>query len=264
MLEVVEPPEHGRALARLSRLVVGVDEVRDLGDPVFEVLSLEREECCLIADLGRDGVEVIPDSTNDRRPLDHAHDVAYGHHAIGLIPIEAGHRVVELVAQPFEGLESLIRLGEQLGHGVQLELDLAGEHDCPKVTLLGHGEDRMPRLTGQALSGTEPGTRLDGLDVRIGHEVHVRGEDPAGLIVDDDATVHLCELRETLRRETGILEPETPCRDGLDLRSGADQHERTRSLRHHELCRIAKRRTWCEPAEEVEGCGGLRSHRSGG
>ena len=56
---------------------------------------------------------------------------------------------------------------------------------------------------------------------RVGHEVHVRLEDPVAVGVEDDRAVHLRELEEPLRRERRV-DDEAAVAQSLDAARVAD------------------------------------------
>ena len=87
-----------------------------------------------------------------------------------------------------------------------------------------------------------PGTGLDGGSARIREEVHVGASDTRGIGRQDDGTIHLGQLGQTLGRVFGV-EKKTAGADRQDVWPVADNDERAGFRPENTIQPIAQRLT---------------------
>ena len=132
--------------------------------------------------------------------LEQVDHVAQGDDVLDLEGGQVGRDLVQAGLVPLEGLEGLVAATEDRRDGLQLValvLGVDGHHGH----VLGDRDDRDADGSGDTLGRAVPGAGLLGRDVRVGHQVHVRPGDVAGIGREHDGTVGLGQLGQALGRE---------------------------------------------------------------
>ena len=116
--------------------------------------------------------------------------------------------LLETSAQPLQRDEPLVGFGLEDRRRSQLPPDAVPVDDRNAAAFLAYREDRPVGLLTEPLGGPESGTSLVRRQCRVGNKMHVGTDDVLGVVVENDAAVHLGEFCKALGRELGGIEEE--------------------------------------------------------
>jgi len=215
-----------------------------------QLVQLHPDQPRLGAELDAVALDLLGHPRRHLRALQHDEDIVEHD---GVLKLERGQPRQDLVEPLPVGLERrerLIRLREDLGHGIELVTRLRDVHG-DRGALLGDGDHERTGLLRDTLGSAVPRARLVRRDRRVGHQLHVRVRDLRQRRRDDDRSVHLRELVEELRRE-GLVEPHPTGEEKRELTGIADHDQRAFARADHVVDRLAELRPRRDALERVE------------
>ena len=230
----------GRLRSGRDGVVVAHDRVALGGDVADELVELEPDQPAFAPQLDAVAHDPLGHPRRHLGSLQGDEHVVEDDCVLELERGEPGQDLLQPLPVGLERAERLVRLREDVGHGVELVAGGADE-DRDRLALLGDGDHERTGLLRDALRGAMAGPGLLRGDRRIRHQLYVGPGEPLDRGVDDDRPVHLGQLVEQLRTE-GRIEPDAAAVQERELSGVAEHDQRALVGANHVVDGLPERR----------------------